>query len=355
MGCEILVDKKVEAVIPSKDKKISKILEEMRGTGFQGRSLAEAAEVLEAMITDKNTTILFGYAASLSTTGQWKIINWLLENHYIDILVGTGANLSEDIIEAMGFSYYQCKPNVDDEKFFKEGMNRYYDLYGKEDDYMKMTELITEFIITLDQNHKYSSREFLYLFGKWLGKKGIKSIVATAAENNVPVFCPAIIDSPYGDAALIAKSKGFHLTLDGVQDYVEFMRLSEKVKETAVVYIGGGVPKDFIQLFAVTADLLYPDRKVPNRQSSQTRKGVENETYYPHKYAVQITTDSPQWGGLSGCTFDEAVSWGKETKEGRYIQCYCDATIALPIISHALAERLDGKREGRQFCLQFKD
>ena len=348
-------DKKVEAINPGKDKKISQILDEMRKTGFQGRSLAEAAEVLEQMITDKDVTILFGYAASLSTTGQWKIINWLLENHYIDILVGTGANLSEDIIEAMGFSYYQSKPTLDDEKLFNEGRKSYYDLYGKEDDYMKMTELITEFIITLDQNHKYSSREFLYLFGKWLGKKGIKSIVATAAENNVPVFCPAIIDSPYGDAALIAKSKGFHLTLDGVQDYVEFMRLSEKVKETAVVYIGGGVPKDFIQLFAVTADLLYPDRKVPNRQSSQTRKGVENETYYPHKYAVQITTDSPQWGGLSGCTFDEAVSWGKETKEGRYIQCYCDATIALPIISHALAERLDGKREGRQFCLQFKD
>jgi len=346
---------KVDAIIPSKDKKISKILEEMRKTGFQGRSLAEAAEVLEQMITDKDVTILFGYAASLSTTGQWKIINWLLENHYIDILVATGANLSEDIIEAMGFSYYQCKPNVDDEKFFKEGMNRYYDLYGKEDDYMKMTELIADFIFTLDQNHKYSSREFLYLFGKWLGEKGIKSIVTVAAENSVPVFCPAMIDSPYGDAALIAKSKGFHLTLDGVQDYVEFMRLSEKVKETAVVYVGGGVPKDFIQLFAVTADLLYPDRKVPNRQSSQTRKGVENETYYPHKYAVQITTDSPQWGSLSGCTFDEAVSWGKETKQGRYIQCYCDATIALPIISHALAERLDGKRKGREFGLQFKD
>ena len=345
---------KVVAIKPAKDKKISQILAEMRKTGFQGRSLAEAAEVLELMIKDKETTILFGYAASLSTTGQGEIIQWLLENHYIDILVGTGANLSEDIINGMGFSYYQCNPNVDDEKFFKEGFNRYYDLFGKEDDYMKMTELIAEFIITLDQNHKYSSREFLYLFGKWLSQKGIKSIVATAAENNVPVFCPAIIDSPYGDAALIAKSKNFELTLDGVKDYIEFIRLSEDVKDTAVVYIGGGVPKDFIQLFAVTADLLYPDRKVPNRPASQSRKGVTGESYYPHKYAVQITTDSPQWGSLSGCTFDEAVSWGKETKQGRYIQCYCDATIALPIISHALAERLDGKREGRQFGLKFK-
>ena len=348
-------DKKVEAIVPGKDKKISQILDEMKKTGFQGRSLAEAAEVLEAMITDKDVTILFGYAASLSTTGQWKIINWLIENKYIDILVATGANLSEDIIEAMGFSYYQCKPNVDDEKFFKKGLNRYYDLYGKEDDYLKMTELIAEFILTLDQKHKYSSREFLYLFGKWLGKKGIRGIVTVAAENNVPIFCPAIIDSPYGDAALIAKSKGFSLILDGVQDYVEFMKLSENVKETGVVYIGGGVPKDFIQLFAVTADLLYPDRKVPNRVGSQSREGVTDEQYYPHKYAVQITTDSPQWGSLSGCTFDEAVSWGKETKQGKYVQCYCDATIALPIISHVLAERLDVKREGRQFCLKFKD
>ncbi len=346
---------KVVAIKPGKDKKISQILNDMRKTGFQGRSLAEAAEVLEMMIKDDGTAILFGYAASLSTTGQWKIINWLLENHYIDILVATGANLSEDIVEAMGHSYYQCKPVVNDEEFFRQGFNRYYDLFGKENDYLEMTELIAEFILTLDQKHKYSSREFLYLFGKRLGKKGIKGIVTVAAENNIPVFCPAIIDSPYGDAALIAKSKGFELCLDGVKDYIEFMTLSENVKDTAVVYIGGGVPKDFIQLFAVTADLLYPDRKVPNRQGAQTRKGVEgNETYYPHKYAVQITTDSPQWGSLSGCTFDEAVSWGKETKEGRYIQCYCDATIALPIISHALAERIDGKRKGMEFNLKFK-
>ena len=348
-------DKKVKAILPAKDKKISQLLHEMGKTGFQGRSLAETAEVMERVVSDKNITILFGYAASLSTTGQWEIINWLIENHYIDILVSTGANISEDIVEAMGYGYYQCNPRVDDEKFFKEGFNRYYDLYGKESDYLNMTELIAEFIMTLDQKHKYSSREFLYLFGKWLGKKKIRSIVNVAAENNVPVFCPAIIDSPYGDAALIAKSKGFELTLDGVKDYVEFMRLSEKVKDTAVVCIGGGVPKDFIQLFAVTADLLYPDRKVPNRIGSQTRKGVNNkETYYPHKYAIQITTDSPQWGSLSGCTFDEAVSWGKETKNGRYVQCYCDATIALPIISHALAERIDTKRTGMQLGLQFK-
>ena len=170
--------------------------------------------------------------------------------------------------------------------------------------------------------------------------------MAVAAKHKVPVFCPAIIDSPYGDAALIANSKGFNLVLDGVKDYVEFMKLSEQVKETGVIYIGGGVPKDFIQLFAVTADLLYEDRRVPGRSGTKMREGTD-ESYYPHKYAVQITTDSPQWGGLSGCTFDEAVSWGKEDPKGSFVQCYCDATIALPILSQALSQRLKKPRKRR--------
>jgi deoxyhypusine synthase len=349
---DIFTDK-VRAIEVKAPKTISELLAAMAQTGFQGRNLARVVDVLEAMISDENSTILLGYAGSLSTTGQWKIINWLIENRYIDILVPTGANISEDIVEAMGYSYYQGSHLVDNEVLFKLGLNRYYDVYGKESDYLEMTELIAEFILTLGEEYKYSSREFLYLFGKWLGEKGIKSIVTVAAENKVPVFCPAIADSPYGDAALIARSKGFNLTIDAIKDYVEFMKLGENVKDTGVIYIGGGVPKDFIQLFAVTGGLLYEDRRIPNREGEVKRKGTD-ETYYPHKYAVQITTDSPQWGGLSGCTFEEAVTWGKESPQGRFVQCYCEATIALPIVTHALAERLKHKRKGRDFSGLFK-
>lgn len=346
-------EKKVKAIEVEAPRTVSDLLRQMERTGFQGKSLARVVDVYEKMIKAQDTAILFGYAGSLSTTGQWKIINWLLENRYIDILVSTGANITEDIVEAMGYSYWQGDHNANDAELFTEGVNRYYDVYGKESDYLKMTELIAEFILTLDESHNYSSREFLYRFGVWLGDMDINSIVAVAAANNVPVFCPAIADSPYGDAALIAKSKGFSLTIDAMKDYVEFMSLAEHVKDTAVVYIGGGVPKDFIQLFAVTSDLLYEDRIVPNRAPGLNRKGAgERETYYPHKYAIQITTDSPQWGGLSGCTFEEAVSWGKERVDGHLVQCYCDATIALPIVSHALAERVGGKREGIDFIIK---
>jgi len=347
--------RKVKAIEVKMPKSISTLLNEMSKTGFQGRKLAEVTEIFEKMIREKDITIFLGYAGSLSTTGQWKIINWLIENHYIDVLVSTGANISEDIVEAMGFFYYQGSHLVDDRIVFKKGYNRYYDVYGKESDYLKMTEMIADFIMSLEEDYNYSSREFLYLFGKWLLKKGIKSIVATAAKHKVPVFCPAIADSPYGDAALIAKSRGFTLVIDGIKDYIEFMSMGEKVKETGVVYIGGGVPKDFIQLFAVTSDLLYENMKVPNRENAMKRKGT-NETYYPHKYAIQITTDSPQWGGLSGATFEEAVSWGKEKINGKFAQCYCDATIALPIISHALAERLKNfKRKGTDFSFMFRE
>ena len=332
----------------TKNKTVIDLIKDLSGTGFQGRALAKACLLMNEMVEDQDATILFGYAGSLSTTGQWKIVQWLIENDLIDILVPTGANISEDIVEAMGFNYYQGSVVADNRALFEKGYNRYYDVYGKEEDYYQMTEIITEFILTLDSSYNYSSREFLYKFGLWLDTKNINSIVTAAARKNVPIFCPALVDSPYGDAALIAKSRGFNLCIDSVKDYTEFMGLSNKTKCTGVVYIGGGVPKDFIQLFAVSSSLLYPEFAVPNRTGGQERQATE-EVSYPHKYAIQITTDSPQWGGLSGCTFDEAITWGKEMQNGKFVQCYCDATIALPLIVHGLVDLLgDKKRAGKQ-------
>ena len=252
-------DKKVESIKVKKNRKISELLSLMENTGFQGKNLAKTVSVFENMVRNPDVTILFGYAASLSTTGQWKIINWLLDINYIDILVPTGANISEDIVEAMGGSYLQYSQNSNDSDLFEKGFNRYYDILGDESEYLEMTELIAEFILTLDGDYIYSSREFLKYFGDWLLTKNIDSIVSSAARNDVPIFCPAFADSPYGDAALIAKSKNFNLKIDAIKDYTEYMSLAEKVKETGVVYIGGGVPKDWIQLFSVTADLLYTD------------------------------------------------------------------------------------------------
>ncbi len=342
--------RKVEAIRVGK-KSVSNLLSEMGKTAYQGRKLGEAVEVWEAMLKEKELTIVMGFAGSMSTAGQWKIINWLIENRYIDVLVSTGANVSEDIVEAMGFNYWQGTHNVNDQELLEADVNRYYDVYGKETDYREMELLMTEGLMTLKKNYPYTSAEMLYVFGKYLSKKGVKSIAATAAENKVPIFSPAIVDSAYGEAFLMAKNQGHPIALDSVKEFDQFIGIGERAKNVGVVYIGGGVPKDLTQLIAISVSPKTKDEGVPGRDG-HLRKGIK-EYYYPHKYAIQITTDSPQWGGLSGCTLEEAISWGKIDESGKRAVVYCDATIALPLITHALCERVKVKRKAPDMSWVF--
>jgi deoxyhypusine synthase len=321
-----------------KEKTISQLLYEMGKTAFQGRKLSEAVDLWETIIKEKDLTIVLGLAGSMSTAGQWTLINWLIKNRFIDVIVSTGANISEDIVDAMGLGYWQATENINDEELLEADINRYYDVYGIETDYRKMEEILTEFLLTLQANYPYSSMEILYLLGKWLNNKQIKSITATAAENGVPIFSPAMLDSAYGEAVLMAKNEGHNLIVDQAKEFDQFVSIGEKTKDTAVIYIGGGVPKDFTQLLAISISPKTMDQEIKGRKGNR-RKSIQ-EYYYPHKYAIQITTDSPQWGGLSGCTLEEAKSWGKVSGTGKDITCYCDATIALPIITHALNERI---------------
>ncbi len=230
--------------IKVKEKSISQLLAEMSRTAYQGRKLGEAVDVWENMIKEKDLTIVMGFSGSMSTAGQWTIINWLMEKRFIDVLVSTGANVSEDIVDAMGFGYWQGSQMVDDEALLKADVNRYYDVFGKETDYRKMEEVITDFVMTLKTDFNYSSAEFLYLLGKYLSKKGIKSIAAVAAENGVPIFSPAMADSAYGETFLMAKNQGHNVMLDSVKEFDQFVSIGTKTKDIGVVYIGGGVPKD---------------------------------------------------------------------------------------------------------------
>jgi deoxyhypusine synthase len=343
--------RKLEA-IDVKKKSVSDLLAEMSRTAYQGRKLGEAVEVWEAMLKEKDLTIIMGFSGSMSTAGQWKIINWLIENRYIDVLVSTGANISEDIVDAMGLGYWQGAHQVNDQELLEADVNRYYDVYGKETDYREMELLITDFLMTTKKGYPYTSVELMHLFGKYLNKKGVKSIVAAAAAHNVPVFCPAITDSAYGETFLMAKNQGHPIMLDEVREFDQFVSIGEKTKEVGVIYIGGGVPKDFTQLLAISVSPRTNDKGIRGRKG-HLRKGLK-EYYYPHRYAIQITTDSPQWGGLSGCTLEEAISWGKIDEKGKRAVCYCDATIALPLITHALNERVKTKRKAPDLSWLFK-
>ena len=323
--------------IEVKEKTISQLLKEMSNTGFQGRKIGESVDVWEKMIKDNDVAIIMGFAGSMSTTGQWKIVKWLMENHFIDALVSTGANISEDIQDSM-HGYYKGHWLVDDEDLLKNNVFRYYDVFTDGLKYREMTDLIRVFINTLKQGYPYSTREFCAEFGEFLSERKIDCLLATAYKNKIPVYSPAIVDSEYGIAAVLARRwDKKHVILDQMKDFDELAVIGEKSKSTGVIYIGGGVPKDTVQLITAIVSILNGEK-----------------LEYPHKYAIQITTDSPQWGGLSGCTFEEAVSWGKITKnDNDKTVCYCDATIAMPLIAHALNERIKSKRQGKMLSDLF--
>ena len=345
-------NKKLEP-IKVREKSVSQLLAEMSRTAYQGRKLGETVDVWENMVREKDLTIVMGLAGSMSTAGQWTLVNWLMEKRFIDVLVSTGANVSEDIVDAMGFGYWQGSHMVDDEALLKADINRYYDVFGKETDYRKMEELVTDFVMTLNTEYPYSSAEFFYLLGKYMSNKEIPSIAAVAYENGVPIFSPAMVDSAYGETFLMAKNQGHSIILDSVKEFDQFVTIGTKTKDVGVIYIGGGVPKDLTQLIAISVSPQTNDQGVPGR-TGHLRKGLQ-EYYYPHKYSIQITADAPQWGGLSGCTLEEAISWGKINSEsGTRAVCYCDATIALPLITHALNERVKTKREAPDFSWLFK-
>ncbi|MEM1944775.1 MAG: deoxyhypusine synthase family protein [Nitrososphaerota archaeon] len=312
-------------------KSVSELLTAMRETGFQGRALGIAAQIWEMAVKAEDTVVMMGYAGSLSTTGQWKIVKWLVENRLVDVLVSTGANISEDLIEAMGFNYWIGTPYIDDDVLRGNGIYRFHDVYVREADYIEMEKMLAEFMMSIDRGQSYSSSRFLNMLGRWLHERGVDGILAAAYRAGVPVFCPAIVDSGYGVAYLMNryKDRDFKLLIDHFMDYELLVRIRGRHRNSAAIFIGGGVPKDFIQLSAVTVDILESGDPFRTR---------------PHKYAIQITTDSPQWGGLSGATLEEGKSWGKEAPDGYSVQCFCDATIALPLISHYLAER--GGRRG---------
>jgi len=305
-------------------KSVSALLDEMAQTGFQGKKLGEVAKIWADMAGQKDLTVFLGLTGSLSTTGQWKIIRWLVENRFVDVVVSTGANISEDILEALGYHYYQGTWLADDEELLRLKVDRFYDVYADEMQYRKLERTIYKFASTLDDERVYSTREFLHQFGEFLSKRRIDSIVAAAYRAKVPIYSPGLIDSGYGVAlSLLRREKGRMIRLDQTKDMEELAQIAERTKRTGVVYLGGGVPKDTIQLSTIIKSL---------------SKGGEQET--PHEYAIQITADSPQWGGLSGCTLEEAISWGKISSEAKKATLYADITLALPIVVHALNEKV---------------
>ncbi len=310
------------------------LIDAMQHTAFQGRNLANAAKIYAQMLQDRNCSIILCLAGSLISAGLKKVVVDLIENNLIDAIVSTGANIvDQDFFEGLGFRHYVGSPRLDDEMLQSLKIDRIYDTLINEDELRICDNTIYEIANTLEPK-PYSSREFIIEMGKYLQKHKPHSvsIVRSAYQRGLPIFVPAFSDCSAGFGLVMHQIERprQHVSIDSVKDFRELTQLKIKAKETGLVMIGGGVPKNFAQDIVVAAELLGQDAPL-------------------HKYAIQITVADERDGALSGSTLREACSWGKVAITHEQM-VFAEATIAFPMVAaYAYHNTREQKRHEKRY------
>ena len=309
-----------------------KIISSMEKMSFVSRETANAAKIYNEMLKDKDCTIFLTLAGSTSAAGCMNIYKDLVKYNMVDAIVATGASIVDmDFFEALGFKHYQGSQFQDDTELRKNYIDRIYDTYIDEDELQACDKKICEIADNLEPR-SYTSREFIQEMGKYLKKNSVKkdSLIETAYDNNVPIFCPAFTDSSAGFGLVIHQEKNpkKHMTIDSIREFRELTEIKIQSKGSGLFMIGGGVPKNFIQDTVICAELL----------------GKEVDM---HKYAIQITVADSRDGACSSSTLKEASSWGKVdvTKEQ---MVFAEATSVLPLIASDAYHKASWKNRDRK-------
>jgi deoxyhypusine synthase len=314
-------------------KSLLDLVQAFQHTSFQSRNVFKCFEVFRKMLGDPTCIIFMGLSGAMIPGGMRKVIRDMIEMKLIDVIVSTGANIFHDLFESSGYRHYVGSEEGDDDALRKHRIVRVYDALMDDQEINQVIHLLSKVPDELKEK-VVSSRRYLEVLGRRIKDEG--SILKAASRYGVPVFIPALSDSSIGIGLTFlhhqkkAPSEG--ILIDQIRDSFEIAQLKKMASVTGAIYIGGGVPKNYIQQLGPVSELLF-----------QKESG--------HRYAFQITTDDPKWGGLSGCTFEEAKSWGKIEKRSSYAVVYMDATVALPLLVGAVLQegKVYRKRKRRRF------
>lgn len=319
MKKEELLNQKIKHIdIKSFDS--TQIINAMREMSFTSRDTANATDILIKMMNDEKCTNILTLAGSTSAGGCMQIYVDMIKCGMIDVIVATGASIVDmDFFEALGFSHYKGRTDINDNILRNLYIDRIYDTFIDEEELQMCDNTIKQIADNLEKR-PYSSREFIWEMGKYLVENSKKkdSLIQVAYENNVPIFCPAFTDSSAGFGLVKHQWENpeKHLSIDSVKDFLELTKVKIAAKRTGLFMIGGGVPKNFVQDTVVCAEVL----------------GIEAEM---HKYAIQITVADVRDGACSSSTLKEASSWGKvETTDEQMV--YAEATSVLPLMTSYL-------------------
>lgn len=293
---------------------VGALAREMGGTGVLGGGrIGAAVSLIAEMFSDSTYTNFLTLAGPMVPSGLRLAIGDMVDRGFLDAIVSTGANLTHDVVESLGFRHYQGTFDVDDRKLIRAGYNRIADIFVKESSFEQLDRRIRRLLksIPLENRKNIAFSELLRLIGHLLKDKD--SILCRAAKKNVKIFSPGLLDSILG-LSIWSFSQTETLGLNPSTDITRMVDLAMTSRKLGVLIIGGGLPKHHTLL------------------SSVLREGVDA--------AVQITADRPEPGGLSGAPLAESISWRKIRKGGRFVDVYGDATICLPLILGAVLEKV---------------
>ena len=286
---------------------------------FGAGRLAAACDTYEKMLRDPKCTIFLALSGAVIPAGLRLLVKDLIRFHFVDVVVCTGASMVHDAIEAVNGHHYRGSWMVDDRELYKYHIFRIYDIFVPEEDYMKLDYKLAEIYddIAKERNGKgISSNEFAWEIGKRLADSN--SILRAAYEEDVPIFIPAVRDSEFGFIHWLHASQQKEkrvLLVDAFKEVPDICGICNSSPKNGMIVIGGGTPRNTVQSAAIAS-----------------KKGMD--------YAVVVTTDHPEAGGLSGSTLKETISWGKVKGDADKVMVNGDATMIFPLIVASVVERL---------------
>lgn len=299
---------------------VNQLMQQFSGSGsFGAGRLASACDIYEKMLRDQDCTVFLALSGAVVPAGLRVVISDLIRKRLIDVVVCTGASMVHDAIEAVGGRHYKSSWIMDDYELYKYHLFRIYDILVTEEDYLQLDYQLAELYGKIAQKQKgnaLSSREFARELGKYLSDP--QSILRSAYEMDVPIFMPALRDSEFGFIHWLHSSQQNRenvLCVDAFKEVPEICGICGQSTKNGMVVIGGGVPRNTVQS-AVLA----------------SKKGMD--------YAVIITLDRPETGGLSGSTLKETISWGKVKDGADKVMVIGEATMVFPIMAASVLERL---------------
>ena len=303
---------KVNPINVTKDMKVSDLVNEFARSGVLGAGrVGRACNILTDMIQDKDMKVFMSLGGPLIPGGMRNIVSQMIENHHVDLIVSSGANITHDLVEAFGGSHYRHEGR-DDEELNEDGIGRIADINVGSDDFTIFeTEIIKIFEKISSQRNHISIQELLYEIGLMVDDEN--SFVAAAAKNNVPIFAPGLIDSMMG-LQLWIFNQDHDFVVDAVADMHYLSDIVFEAERVGAILLGGGLTKHY------------------TLASNVIKGGLDA--------AIQITMDRPEAGSLGGAPLEEAKSWAKARCGSSLASVVGDVTVIFPLIYAACLDRI---------------